>query len=490
MIGQTFRNYTFKERLGDGGMGTVYRAINNTLEQAVAIKVLHPHLARNPSLVNRFRQEALIQARLPHPNVVTVIDFFHDGEICGIVMEFIRGRTFDQLIEQRGGPLPPAYVTELFYPLLNALQYAHSNQVIHRDIKPGNLILQDMPGMQIPKIMDFGIARALDESKRLTATGTKMGTQEYMSPEQCQGRSDITHLTDIYSMGVSMYEMLTGNVPFKHQTDYELMKAIITEMPPPIRQINSQVPEGLEKVIFTAMQKNPSQRFPSAGQFAEVLKQRQKGTFPPPQPPRPPQTPKPPDPPKPVPPNPPMLQHSGPGGTIVDPGLASPKPPKYNTALILGVVTIIAVAVFALVVILNNSGNNPDNTGTYSQSQTKKPTPSRPRKTSSPSASTAFEALQSYYSALSQNNCNDAASMWNSPSDKTLRLINSACPRTDYNRIIKHDIVSSTSSTATIYVMTDSKVHNYASENYCGNVDMVKRASGWKISKLRLHKCN
>jgi len=124
MIGQTFRNYTFKERLGDGGMGTVYRATNNTLEQAVAIKVLHSHLARNHSLVARFRKEALIQAKLPHPNIVTVTDFFNDQEICCIVMEFIRGRTFDKLIEQNRGPLQTSYVINLFIPLLNALQFA------------------------------------------------------------------------------------------------------------------------------------------------------------------------------------------------------------------------------------------------------------------------------------------------------------------------------------------------------------------------------
>jgi len=223
---------------------------------------------------DRFRREALIQAKLTHPNIVTVNDFFFENDVCGIVMEFIEGETFDEILMRNGGPLDVNRVIQLFLPLLNALQVAHSNKVIHRDLKPENLILQNLQGVHIPKIMDFGIARALDESKRLTATGTKMGTQEYMSPEQCEGKSEITHLSDIYSMAVAMYEMLTGRVPFSNNSDYELMKAVITEPPPPIRQLNPLVPPWLEGVLMTAMQKEPTLRFASAGLFAKAISQQ------------------------------------------------------------------------------------------------------------------------------------------------------------------------------------------------------------------------
>ena len=314
----------------------MFQGTHQHLNKRVAIKVLHTHLVRQPALVERFRQEALIQARLSHPNIVSVNDFFLENDVCGIVMEYIEGETFDDLLARNGGPLDVGRVVQLFLPLLNALQVAHSNKIIHRDLKPSNLILQNLQGAQIPKIMDFGIARALDESKRLTATGTKMGTQEYMSPEQCEGKSEITHLSDIYSMAVSMYEMLTGRVPFSCDSDYQLMKAIITEPPPPIRQINPKVPPWLENVLLTAMHKDPSQRYASAGQFADSITQQLRT----PRSPTPPPT----DPPAQA----PFPQK---GETIVDPSLNDLKNQKSkglskNTAFLIFGIAFLAVILF------------------------------------------------------------------------------------------------------------------------------------------------
>lgn len=271
MIGKTLGQYSIVSHLGDGGMGAVYYGKNTNLDQDVALKVLHPHLARDSRLMERFKNEALIQAKLKHPNIVRVTDFVQQGTECAIVMEFIVGKTFDQLLEENGKPLPVRRVIELFLPLLSALDFAHSQGIIHRDIKPNNLILQQMHGSQIPMIMDFGVARIIGASKRMTATGTKMGTPYYMSPEQARSEREIDHRTDIYSMAVSMYEMLTGRVPFDRDSDYGLMDAIIKEPPPPVRTLNPQVPEWLEKVLLVAMAKDPGSRFASAAQFANSM---------------------------------------------------------------------------------------------------------------------------------------------------------------------------------------------------------------------------
>ncbi len=266
MIGQ----YRIDAHIGDGGMGAVYRGTNLNLGQPVAIKMLHPHLARNAEVVARFLNEARILAKLQHPNIVRAYDFVQEDERCAIVMEFIEGTTFDRLLETRGA-LDWREVVGLFQPLLAAVEYAHAQGVIHRDIKPSNLILQEIGGIRAPKIMDFGIARALGDAQRMTRTGMRMGTVHYMSPEQCRGEKTITHLTDVYSMAVSIYQMLSGRVPFDAESDYPVMQAIINDPPPPIRKLNPDVPPAIEQALARAMAKDPQYRYPSAKAFSEAL---------------------------------------------------------------------------------------------------------------------------------------------------------------------------------------------------------------------------
>jgi serine/threonine protein kinase len=306
MVGKTLSHYRIEAVLGDGGMGTVYRAHDERLNRPVALKMLHPHLARDQQLVERFRNEARIQASLIHPNIVSIFDFVQEGEMCAIVMEYIEGVMFSELLAQQGGPLPWKQVLELFTPLLQALDLAHSRGIIHRDLKPENLILQNSYGVKAPKIMDFGIARALGDAKRQTATGVKMGTLAYMSPEQCRADKDITHLTDIYSIAATMYEMLAGRAPFDEDSEYALMNAIIQRPPTPLRRLNPAVPEWFERALMQAMAKDPHYRFASAKLLAEDLAghdapplvippTRQPSPQPPP-PVRPPLTPSPPSP--------------------------------------------------------------------------------------------------------------------------------------------------------------------------------------------------
>lgn len=271
MIGETLGQYSIEALIGHGGMGSVYQGINRNIGSKVAIKVLHAHFTADENLVERFRREALVQAKLSHSNIVSALDFVQEGDTHAIIMEFVEGDTFDELLEKNGGPLPWRKVIDLFLPLLDALNFAHSQGVIHRDIKPANLILQEQHGKLIPKIMDFGIAKALSGFRGLTMTGAKMGTPHYMSPEQCKESKNITHQTDIYSIAVTMYQILTGRVPFDKGSDYNLMESIINDPPPSIRQLNSNVSEWLESTLNTAMAKEPDKRFASAGIFAQTL---------------------------------------------------------------------------------------------------------------------------------------------------------------------------------------------------------------------------
>lgn len=284
MIGKNIGSYKIESVIGEGGMGIVYKGRSTKLGHNVAVKLMHPYLLKDKEYLRRFENEARIMARLnEHPNIVKVYDLITDGAVVCIVMEYIEGVTFESLIQTQG-PLPWQRAISLFIPLLDALDHAHYNGVIHRDLKPGNFILQNLHGTQIPKIMDFGIARDLALSKRMTATGMKMGALLYMSPEQAHGAKEITHLTDIYSMGVAMFEIMTGRVPFDNNSDFELMRSIINEPPPPIRTFKSDIPVWLETVLQKAMVKNPAGRFSSANQLKHALLKGEPAGIPKPKP--------------------------------------------------------------------------------------------------------------------------------------------------------------------------------------------------------------
>jgi serine/threonine-protein kinase len=267
MIGRMVGNYKVFELIGEGGMGAVYQGIDIMLEREVAIKMLRPELARDPNLVERFRSEAITLARLNHPNIATLYSFLRERDDFFMVMEFVRGVTLDEKI-RREGAMPVAHAAHLFCQALEGIDHAHQMGIVHRDIKPANMMLTGNGSM---KVMDFGIARVLGTS-RMTRTGHLIGTVEYMSPEQVRGEETDAR-SDIYSLGMLLYEMLTGRLPFNATSDYELMRSQIEEAPRPPTQFAPHIPIEVERAIMRALAKRTDARFQTAGQFRSALLQ-------------------------------------------------------------------------------------------------------------------------------------------------------------------------------------------------------------------------
>lgn len=265
MIGNIVGNYRIQKKLGEGGMGAVFQGIDMMLEREVAIKVLRPELASQPQVVERFRSEAVTLAKLNHPNIATLYSFFRQGDDFFMVLEFVRGETLDGILNSRG-VMGCERAIPLFCQVLDGIDHAHRYGVIHRDIKPANMMLTDDGTL---KVLDFGIARILGTA-RMTKAGHLIGTIEYMSPEQVKG-IDTDARSDIYSLGMLLYEMLTGRAPFQIENEFELMKAQVEQMPVSPRQLNPEIPEAVEAAIMHAIQKNPDERFQTAGQFRQTL---------------------------------------------------------------------------------------------------------------------------------------------------------------------------------------------------------------------------
>ncbi|MET0626359.1 MAG: protein kinase [Pyrinomonadaceae bacterium] len=265
MIGQVFGNYKVTQKLGEGGMGEVFRGVDMMLEREVAIKFLRPELASQQQVVERFRSEAVTLAKLQHPNIATLYSFMRQGDSFVMVLEFVRGVTLDHVIQQRGA-IPVEQAIPIFCQMLDGIQEAHSEGIIHRDIKPANMMLTERGTL---KVLDFGIARILGTA-RMTRQGNIIGTIEYMSPEQVRG-FETDARSDIYSLGMLLYEMLTGRCPFDIQNEFELMKAQIEQYPVPPRQLNPAIPEVVEQAIWRSVHKDPAQRFQSASEFRAFL---------------------------------------------------------------------------------------------------------------------------------------------------------------------------------------------------------------------------
>ncbi|HEX8282968.1 MAG TPA: protein kinase [Pyrinomonadaceae bacterium] len=265
MIGQVFGNYKVTQKLGEGGMGEVFRGVDMMLEREVAIKFLRPELASQPQVVERFRSEAVTLAKLQHPNIATLYNFMRQGDSFIMVLEFVRGVTLDHVIQQRGA-IPVEQAIPIFCQMLDGIQEAHSEGIIHRDIKPANMMLTERGTL---KVLDFGIARILGTA-RMTRQGNIIGTIEYMSPEQVRG-FETDARSDIYSLGMLLYEMLTSRCPFDIQNEFELMKAQIEQYPVPPRQLNPAIPEVVEQAIWRSIHKDPAQRFQSASEFRAFL---------------------------------------------------------------------------------------------------------------------------------------------------------------------------------------------------------------------------
>ncbi len=265
MIGQIVGNYKIEQKLGEGGMGEVYRGVDMMLEREVAIKFLLPELASQANVVERFRSEAVTLAKLNHPNIATLYSFMRQGDSFIMVLEFVRGVTLDHVIQQRGA-IPCEQAIPIFCQMLDGIQEAHNYGIIHRDIKPANMMLTEKGTL---KVLDFGIARILGTA-RMTRQGNIIGTIEYMSPEQVRG-FETDARSDIYSLGMLLYEMLTARCPFEIQNEFELMKAQIEQYPVPPRQLNPAIPEVVEQAIWRSIQKDPAQRFQSASEFRAFL---------------------------------------------------------------------------------------------------------------------------------------------------------------------------------------------------------------------------
>jgi serine/threonine protein kinase len=270
MIGTQLSNYWIQAKLGEGGMGVVYQAVDLSLDRPVAIKMLPSELARDPGLVERFRAEAKALANLNHVNIATIYNFFSDNGKYVIVMEYLEGCDFEQVIRQRGR-IPCEEAIRVFKQALMGIGFAHRRGIIHRDIKPGNIMLTHSG---IVKVMDFGIAKALGRH-RLTRTGTKMGTLAYMSPEQI--RNDrVDARSDIYSLSATLYEMLSGRVPFLCTNEFDLMSAQLNAVPPSLRPHCPEVPIAVEKAVFRGLEKNPAARFQTTEEFGAALEHPQR----------------------------------------------------------------------------------------------------------------------------------------------------------------------------------------------------------------------
>ncbi len=269
MIGQVIGNtYQILEKLGQGGMGSVFKGVDLNLQRPVAIKVLREDLTNNPALVERFRSEAITLAKLNHPNIATLYSFLPHGNQYFMVMEYVPGETLEHLIRQRG-VIPYLEAIPLFCQALEGIGQAHRMGIIHRDIKPANLMVVDDLGEKRVKVMDFGIARVLGTS-HLTNPGKQVGTLHYMSPEQAEAR-ELDTRSDIYSLGIVLFEMLTGRIPFDADSEYLLCKMHIEQPPPSPRLINPNIPPAIEEAVLKAMAKSPAARFQNAGEFRAYL---------------------------------------------------------------------------------------------------------------------------------------------------------------------------------------------------------------------------
>ncbi len=267
LLGATLGHCVIEELLGQGGMARVYRGRQEHLDRQIAIKVLPPYYAADPAFVERFKLEARAMAQLSHPNIVIIHDTGEENGRLYIIMEYVAGGT---LKKKMTSGMPIAEVTRIISEVASALTYAHSRGIVHRDVKPVNVLL-DSNGRAV--LSDFGIAKILQTSAVLTQSGAGVGTPEYMSPEQCRGTGNVDARSDIYALGVMLYEMLTGHTPFEADSYTALAHSHIYEAVPPPSKLNPRISPAVQSVVMKALEKSPANRFQKATDMAAALEE-------------------------------------------------------------------------------------------------------------------------------------------------------------------------------------------------------------------------
>ncbi len=266
MIGKLVADYNIIEKIGQGGMGEVYKAVHTKLDQTVAVKVLSSEYSLNPSMRKRFINEARIQAKFSHPNMVNIFNLIEQDNNVFIVMEYINGGTLEGHLKQKG-VLSQDESIKISLQVLSALQFMHSKGVVHRDIKPSNIMFTDTG---VVKVTDFGIAKVMNEATKHTKTGM-LGSVAYVSPEQILGeKTSIT--TDIYSFGITLYKMVTGRAPFRGSSEYVVMQGHLKEKPISPIKFNNNISKSLNKIILKSISKDPEKRYSSVFELKESLK--------------------------------------------------------------------------------------------------------------------------------------------------------------------------------------------------------------------------
>ncbi|MGH7884076.1 MAG: serine/threonine-protein kinase [Thermodesulfobacteriota bacterium] len=256
--------YEILDKIGHGGMGVVYRAVHRKIEKEVAIKAIPPQLSQDCEIRRRFLNEAKLQAGLTHPNIVNVINYLESEDSIYLVMEYVNGETLEQKIK-REGFIKPDEAVRISEKILDALQYLHNKGIVHRDLKPSNIMFTENG---IVKVTDFGISKLIGK-KGLTTT-ILAGSYTYMSPEEIIGQGT-TYYSDIYTFGVTLYQMLTGKVPFDYDTEYRVMKAHLEEKPKDLRKHNANITSRLSLSVLRAISKQPNNRYKSPAEFKSKL---------------------------------------------------------------------------------------------------------------------------------------------------------------------------------------------------------------------------
>ena len=266
LSGKTLGQYQLLRPIASGGMATVYRAYQPALDRVVAVKVLPESFVNQPGFLERFHIEAQAVAKLDHPNIVPIYDYGQADGIPYIVMKYVQAGTLKDMM---AGPIEPKRAAAVVRQIAEALDYAHRQGIIHRDVKPGNVL---MPDGRWAQLTDFGLAKMLTSTSQLTASGVSVGTPDYMSPEQARGDA-IDARSDIYALGVILYQMLTGDVPFHADTPTGVMLKQVLDPPPSPRSVNPDISVAVEQVVLRALAKSPHERFTTAVELADALEQ-------------------------------------------------------------------------------------------------------------------------------------------------------------------------------------------------------------------------